>query len=56
MRRCPSTSAPLLLGCLLREKELVIDSVAPTAVCPVTLMVSLVDAEVNVPPTGMALL
>ena len=27
MRRCPSTSAPLLLGCLLRENELVIGSV-----------------------------
>jgi hypothetical protein len=27
VRRCPSTSAPLLLGCLRRAKELVIGSV-----------------------------
>ena len=34
MRRCPSTSAPLLLGCLLREKELVIGSVE---LCPLPM-------------------
>jgi hypothetical protein len=34
VRRCPSTSAPLLLGCLLREKELVIGSVE---LCPLPM-------------------